>query len=223
MHGCRVLVVDDSAQARTWLCEQLAALRFHVHCVDSGEAALIALRSQRFDVILMDWMMPGIDGIETTRRIKSDLGLTAIPEVIMVTAHGREAIKEAAESVGIRRFLIKPVDASVLLDTIVEVLGADTMRAKSPTETDQADPTLAGVRVLLAEDNPINQQLAIEMLASAGIAVDVADNGADARAAGSRTPLRCDPDGHRDAGDGRLYGCARCCASDRRTARRSSP
>ncbi|HEX4480107.1 MAG TPA: ATP-binding protein, partial [Rudaea sp.] len=128
VRGRRILVVDDSEQARTWLCDQLSALRFNVHCVDSGEAALSVLHAERFDVILMDWMMPGIDGIETTRRIRSDLGLTAIPEVIMVTAHGREAIQDAAESVGVKRFLIKPVDASVLLDTIVDVLGADIMR-----------------------------------------------------------------------------------------------
>jgi signal transduction histidine kinase/CheY-like chemotaxis protein/ligand-binding sensor domain-containing protein/HPt (histidine-containing phosphotransfer) domain-containing protein len=180
VQGCRILIVDDSAQARTWLGDQLAALRFEVRCVDSGEAALSMLRAERFDAILMDWMMPGIDGIETTRRIKSDLGLVAIPEIIMVTAHGRETIKDAAESVGINRFLIKPVDASVLLDTIVDVLGADTMRTKPPTHTDHVDAALAGVRVLLAEDNPINQQLAIEMLASVGIDVDVADNGAEA-------------------------------------------
>jgi len=180
VQGCRILVVDDSAQARTWLCDQLAALRFHVHCVDCGEAALRALRAERFDVILMDWMMPGIDGIETTRRIRSDLGLGAIPEVIMVTAHGRESIKDAAESVGIQRFLIKPVDASVLLDTILDVLGADSMRTKSQIESGQASAALTGVRVLLAEDNPINQQLAIEMLDSVGIAVDVANNGVDA-------------------------------------------
>jgi signal transduction histidine kinase/CheY-like chemotaxis protein/ligand-binding sensor domain-containing protein len=178
--GRRVLVVDDSRQARTWLGDQLSAMSFDVHCVESGEVALRALRAQRFDVILMDWMMPGIDGIETTRRIKSDLGLAAIPEVIMVTAHGREAVQDAAESVGVKRFLIKPVDASVLLDTIVDVLGADSLRTTSPPEEMPADTALNGARVLLAEDNPINQQLAIEMLAGAGISADVADNGVQA-------------------------------------------
>ena len=180
VRGRSILVVDDSPQARAWLSEQLVALRFNVRTAESGEAALVALRTQRFDVILMDWMMPGIDGIETTRRIHSDLGLTAIPEVIMVTAHGREAIQEAAESVGVSRFLIKPVDASLLLDTIVEVLGADTMRPQAPPAGALADTTLAGAHVLLAEDNPVNQQLAIEMLASAGVTVDVAENGAEA-------------------------------------------
>ena len=178
--GRCVLVVDDSPQARAWLSEQLIALRFNVRAVDSGEAALDALRTQRFDVILMDWMMPGIDGIETTRRIHSDLGLARIPEVIMVTAHGREAIQEAAESVGVSRFLIKPVDASLLLDTIVEVLGVDTMRPQASPADALTDSALTGAHVLLAEDNPINQQLAIEMLANAGVTVDVADNGVDA-------------------------------------------
>ncbi len=191
MKGRRILVVDDSEQARTWLCDQLSALRFHVHCVDSGEAALSALHAERFDVILMDWMMPGIDGIETTRRIRFDLGLATIPEVIMVTAHGREAIQDAAESVGVKRFLIKPVDASVLLDTLVDVLGVDTLRTNPPAEQRIVAAPLSGVRVLLAEDNPINQQLAVEMLADAGVSVDVADNGAEA--------VRCAEARHYDA------------------------
>ncbi|HEX4481376.1 MAG TPA: response regulator, partial [Rudaea sp.] len=107
---------------------------------------------------------------------------------IMVTAHGREAIQDAAESVGVKRFLIKPVDASVLLDTIVDVLGADIMRTDPPTDHEPTAAPLGGMRVLLAEDNPINQQLAVEMLTDAGMSVDVADNGAEAvrRAEGHR-------------------------------------
>ena len=160
--GLKILVVDDSHQAREWLCDQLTSLRFDVATVDSGEAALNRLHREKFDLIMMDWMMPGIDGIETTRRIRSDLALERIPEVIMVTAHGRESIQEAAESVGVQRFLIKPVNPSLLFDTIVETLGAETAATRSrPSGTSQpASQGINRVRVLLTEDNQINQALA---------------------------------------------------------------
>ena len=205
VQGCRILVVDDSEQARTWLGDQLAALRFHVHCVDSGEAALSVLRTQRFDVILMDWMMPGIDGIETTRRIKSDLGLAAIPAMIMVTAHGREAIKDAAESVGIRRFLIKPVDASVLLDTILDVLGADIMRTKSQPETGQAQRNARG-RARAARRRQSDQPATRDRNARQRRHRDGYRRQRRAsRATRAGMLIRRDPDGYRDAGNGRLY------------------
>ena len=181
--GLKILVVDDSQQAREWLSDQLTALRFDVATADSGEVALERLRREKFSLIMMDWMMPGIDGIETTRRIKSDIALEPIPEVIMVTAHGREAIQEAAEAVGVRRFLIKPVNPSVLFDTIVETLGANPQRAEEREKGElphQPGQTFHGVRVLLTEDNQINQALAIDMLASAGIKADVANNGVEA-------------------------------------------
>ncbi len=188
--GLRILVVDDSEQARLWLVDQLTSLRFDVRCVESGEAALQVLRREPFDLIMMDWMMPGIDGIETTRRIREDLCLAKIPEVIMVTAYGREAIREAAEAIGVGRFLIKPVNPSVLLDTIVETVGADAMKASHTPDIATSDVHLEHhpLRVLLAEDNLVNQQLAIEMLAAVGISADVANNGTEAlRMSGAAT------------------------------------
>ncbi|MEP6484312.1 MAG: response regulator [Rudaea sp.] len=179
--GLSILVVDDSAQAREWLRDQLIALRFRVVSVDSGEAALTILQRERFDLIMMDWMMPGIDGIETTRRIRADINLSRIPKVIMVTAYGREAIREAAESVGVQRFLIKPVNPSVLLDTIVDVLDARSLAARETNPEPLPESNgLGDFNVLLVEDNLVNQQLAIDMLASAGIHADVAGNGIEA-------------------------------------------
>ena len=180
--GLKILVVDDSPQAREWLSDQLKSLRFEVATADSGEAALERLYREKFDLIMMDWMMPGIDGIETTRRIRSDIALERIPEVIMVTAHGREAIQDAAESVGVLRFLIKPVNPSLLFDTIVETLDAEPSRAKSPNPEplQNLSPTVQSLRVLLTEDNQINQALAVDMLNNAGFSVDIANNGIEA-------------------------------------------
>ncbi len=181
--GLRVLVVDDSALAREMLEDQLQGFGFRATAVGSGESALKELESNPFDLVLMDWKMPGMDGIETTRRIKGDPRLAAIPEVIMVTAFGREEVMRAAEKTGIRAFLIKPVNPSLLLDSILEVLGrqaVSSMKGPDQATISLAEKRIAGAHVLLVEDNPINQQVAVEILESARVRVDIASNGVEA-------------------------------------------
>ncbi len=181
--GLRVLVVDDSALAREMLEDQLHGFGFHATAVGSGESALKELETNSFDLVLMDWKMPGMDGIETTRLMKGDPRMAAIPEVIMVTAFGREEVMIAAEKTGIRAFLIKPVNPSLLLDSILEVLGRQAIGSiKGPEQAtiSSAEQLIAGAHVLLVEDNPINQQVAVEILESARVRVDIASNGSEA-------------------------------------------
>ena len=132
----------------------------------------------------MDWKMPGMDGSEATRRIKEDPKLSKVTTVIMVTAYGREEIMEQAESAGIDGFLIKPVNQSVLFNTVLEAFGKDSVEGYTPRVKNEFDQTtLAGVRgahILLAEDNEINQQVASEILEGAGFFVDIANNGQEA-------------------------------------------
>ena len=183
VQGLRVLVVDDSSLAREMLEDQLQGFGFRITAVGSGDAALQQLETDPFDLVLMDWKMPGMDGIETTRRMKEDPRLAAIPEVIMVTAFGREEVMLAAERTGIRAFLIKPVNPSLLLDTILEVLGRQAVHAPqgpSSVGISTAEMHIAGAHVLLVEDHPINQQLARELLEGAHIHVDIAGNGLEA-------------------------------------------
>ena len=183
VQGLRVLVVDDSSLAREMLEDQLQGFGFRITAVGSGDAALQQLETDPFDLVLMDWKMPGMDGIETTRRMKEDPRLAAIPEVIMVTAFGREEVMLAAERTGIRAFLIKPVNPSLLLDTILEVLGRQAVHAPqgpSSIGISAAEMHIAGAHVLLVEDHPINQQLARELLEGAKIHVDIAGNGLEA-------------------------------------------
>ncbi len=190
LRGMRVLVVDDSAAAREILSEALERMTFQPVAVKDGAGALAELEKasaegRPFDLVLMDWKMPGADGIETSRRIKADTALTATPTIIMVTSYGREEIMHQAEDIGLEGFLIKPVNQSVLFNTIMDVFG----RKKSDQDVkpfapgraaDAARAKIAGARVLLAEDNELNQQVATELLQSVGLSVEVAGSGREA-------------------------------------------
>ena len=181
--GLKVMVVDDSNVAREVLKEQIQGFGFQVEAVASGEAALRRLQEAQYDLVMMDWRMPGMDGIETSQVIQELPGLSAIPTIIMVTAHGREEVRKAAEKTGIRGFLVKPVNSSVLLDTMLEALGRQTAQALiKPVRAgaSAAEERIRGARILLAEDNLINQQVAVEILEGAGLRVDVAASGVEA-------------------------------------------
>ena len=126
----RVLVVDDNQMSRDVLEEILHSFSFEVKTVESGEKALdeilVAKESRPYDLILMDWNMPGMDGIETSKRIDRDYNDdTRIPKIIMVTAYGREEVMRQAEEAGLEAFLTKPIHASLLLGTILQVFGKD--------------------------------------------------------------------------------------------------
>ena len=182
LEGTAVLVVDDNATSRQILEDILVSLRFRVEAVSSGEEALRRLEApgSDFRVVLLDWKMPGMNGSDCARRIR-DLPQAKQPAIIMVTAYGREEVRREAEHLGIEYFLIKPVSRSVLFNTIVACLGsplasaAETAQCQGPGLT--LPENLKGTRVLLVEDNEINQQVARELLESAGLAVTVAEDG----------------------------------------------
>ena len=185
----RVLVVDDNAQARQILSEMLSGMTFRVDEVASGEEALPALSDadevgDPYEVVFLDWRMPpGIDGIETARRL-GDLDLKATPHAVMVTAYGREEVLQEAREAGIEICLVKPVNPSILFDATPRALGGElgegAAAGAAPGGPSDGDPdldALSGTRVLLVEDNELNQQVASELLSQAGLVVDVAENG----------------------------------------------
>lgn len=190
LRGCRALVVDDSFHARAAIVEMLESMTFVVTEAGSGFAAVDEVRAAEvegrpYDIVYLDWRMPGMDGMDTARRIKS-LGLSLPPALLMVSAYGRDGMMREAEAVGIDNVLVKPVNPSVLFDTTIDLLGERRhleVRAPKPdpAQADQpAAPDLAalrGARVLLVEDNDINQQVAREMLEDAGLVVELAHNG----------------------------------------------
>ena len=213
LKGMKVLVVDDNAASREILKGALESLTFRVTTVASGDEALAELKrnandkeSQAYELVLMDWKMPGMNGIETTKMIKSEPDISHPPTVIMVTAYGREEVKKEADNAGINNFLVKPVSYSLLYDTIMESFGKTTetkaRSIKHGFEEISEIEKIRGARVLLAEDNEINQQVARELLEKVGLSVTIANNGKEAieKIEGSEFDLIFN--GYADAGDG---------------------
>jgi CheY-like chemotaxis protein len=185
LRGLKVLVVDDNATSRIILQEILQSFSFEVYLSVSGENALEAIeradKDQPFKLVIMDWKMPGMDGIQTSRRIKNHRNLSNIPAIVMVTAYGREELMRQADEIGLEGYLLKPVNSSVLFDAIMQALDKEVQvvsRAVRKQEQNIEDlKTIHGARVLLVEDNEINQQVAMEILQGAGLNVTVANNG----------------------------------------------
>jgi CheY-like chemotaxis protein len=183
----RALVVDDLDVARETLGTMLATIGVPVSAVGSGEAALAELEraaaagERPYDLIFVDWQMPGLDGCETARRIKGLPPSARPPVIIMVTAYGRGHIPEKAGESGIGSLLVKPVTPSALLDTIHTALGVAGEHGPAPAGHGGPDTGgVEGVRVLVAEDNQTNRDIVREILGDAGVLVDFAENGAEA-------------------------------------------
>ena len=179
----KVLIIDDNPHARAVLSSMLTSLTFIADEAASGEEAINMVRQATgagtpYEIVFIDWQMPGLNGIETGRRILSMSDSKVPPHLVMVTAYGREEVMKQAEENGFDNVLIKPVTSSVLFDTSVMVLDFD----REATEFVRAEPSfdvqgLNGCRVLLVEDNEINQEVALGQLEDAGIVVDLAENG----------------------------------------------
>ena len=189
MSGLRVLIVDDNPTARQILNDICSSFSFETTEVASGREALSELEKAEnnggYDLVLMDWRMPGMDGIETTRLIKENPELSKIPGVLMVTAYGRQEIKLHAENAGIEGFLVKPVSPSLLYDMIIDIFETEigkeiSVTARAPeqlSDKPEALKSIEGASILLVEDNAINQQVATELLEQGGFVVTVAGNG----------------------------------------------
>ena len=188
--GLRVLVVDDNASAREILSTMARSFGLEVDVAENGNVALRLMvdaerRALPYDLVLLDWRMPVMDGVETLRRMQNG-AVTHVPSVIMVTAFGRDEAHEAAarQDVILPAVLTKPVTPSTLLEAIGEVLGkgvvAETRSAERQDRSAADQASLAGARILLAEDNDLNQELARELLESAGIVLTIVDDGQQA-------------------------------------------
>jgi len=191
LDNLRVLVVDDNPTSRMILLHQLSHFNFQVDEADSGEQALKKLKTAcksgaSYDLVLMDWRMQGMDGIETTRRMHADSELAKIPTTIMISAYSRMELKQASKDVDFASILPKPVSLSQFHNSILEAMGRETIKSatqkRSSEETDNAIERLKGKRVLLVEDNDINLELAMELLTAQGIEVDFANDGKEALA-----------------------------------------
>ena len=181
LQGRRVLIIDDNSPARTVISNLLSNMALVADEAASGEEGIEMVRQaaeagQPYEIAFVDWQMPKLDGLETCKRL---LALTDMPpHLVMVTAYGREEVLKKAEETGIENVLVKPVTSSTLFDTALSVLSADSeIRGDFVTAASLDTARTRGVRVVLVEDNEINQEVAIGQLEDAEIAVDLAENG----------------------------------------------
>jgi len=184
LKGLRVLVVDDNKTAREILIAMLASFSFEITGVNSGEKALLELGEagdRPYDLVLMDWQMPNLDGIQTSLRIRNNHLLSHQPKIVMVTAFGKEDLFEQSTQVEICGVLSKPVSSSALYDTIMTAFGKVSGVKRKKVAQYQIDledlRSIQGARILLVEDNEINQQVAQELLQNSGFVVDIVVNG----------------------------------------------
>jgi len=191
LRGMRALVVDDHPAVRELLRALLDSLGLQVEMASGGEAALAAvagadLADRPFKLLLLDWRMPGMDGIECLERLQRASGRHAPPTVLMVTAFGREQAEGLlqARRLQVAALLAKPVTPSALFNACLATLGHQPVHPSRGTQRKELlqarQVGLAGVRILLVDDNPINQELACDLLERVGIVVSVASNGREA-------------------------------------------
>jgi two-component system sensor histidine kinase/response regulator len=180
----RALIVDDNAGAREVIDDLLTGVVAQRDAVASGPEAIAAVKqadgSVPYDVVFMDWRMPGMDGLQTSRTLKSDASLKHCPAIIMVTAFGRDEIREEAEKLQLDGFLVKPVTRSMLVDALVNTFAEPGEHVAAVASATAEGVRLTGLRALLVEDNEINQQIAVELLEGVGAKVDVVANGQQA-------------------------------------------
>ena len=177
--GLNVLIVDDNGTDRDSIVEIFRGWSANVESVASSRAAVASVKDTiasggHLDVAVVDWRMPETDGIEVARAIKS-LGMNPPPVIILATAYGREDVLRGAETAGIDAILVKPLDPSLLLETIAASIGAHTGAPTLPAGEIPKD--LTDLHLLVAEDNSINQEVVTALLTDAGATVECVANG----------------------------------------------
>ena len=192
LKGKKVLIVDDNEAARDILEDALILFQLNVSLATSGAEAIKKIQEtenrnekEQFDLVMMNWQMPEMNGIKASELIIKNNRLKKTPKIIMLTAYGREEVVHQAQEVGINGFLVKPMNPSALFESIMEIFGKNISRKESLGKVgisldEDSTHSIRGAKVLLAEDNEINQEIAIELLEDVGLVVTVANNGKEA-------------------------------------------
>ncbi|HEY7865644.1 MAG TPA: transporter substrate-binding domain-containing protein [Psychromonas sp.] len=186
--GLHALVVDDNPVTRKVIEKMLIQLKFNVTAAESGEKALSvlenALGNNAVDLAIIDWQMGGMDGIETAKKIKENPAIPKMPMVLMSASDRDGLLGQKSKEVGFDSFVSKPLNRSILLDTILTVFGYRdefNKNQKRKMKVDSASlDAIGGAKILLVDDNEINRQVAREFLENAGLIVVQATNGREA-------------------------------------------
>ncbi|MFM2373088.1 MAG: hypothetical protein RIS85_2810 [Pseudomonadota bacterium] len=186
LRSLRILAADDNAAARQIIEEIFQNWSMQVDLVASGTEAISAVETaakqgKPYDLMLLDWKMPGMDGIDTIRAMRANPLLPRLPVTLMVTAYGSDEFMSEVAKAEVSAFLSKPVEPRALLDTISDLFSNAAPTPAQPAGQSNAPPMVApalrGLRVLLVEDNEINREIAMELLSDAGLIIDTAENG----------------------------------------------
>lgn len=177
-----VLLVDDIPSWQIIISKLLQNYNINITVANNGEEAIemICEKKNHFDLVLMDWKMPRLDGIETTKIIKEKCSGNSSPTVIMISAYNATNILQKAKEIGIEIFLRKPINPSLFHNIITNLFGNTIAKLHCPLQNNSLRTqlsTLKGSGILLAEDNILNQEVLLGMLRPSGIVVDVATNG----------------------------------------------
>ncbi len=185
LRGKKILVCDDNATARIILTEILETLCFEVVTVRSGEEAIsyLSRSPNEIDLVIMDYQMAGMNGLEASNIILKNKSIKP-PKIILISAFADEEVVKEAKAIGINKYVAKPIYHSTIFDGIMEVFGKEVV-SKGLVNKDYASQLeevkgIRGARVLLVEDNEINQQVASELLETFDLYVDIAEDGQEA-------------------------------------------
>ncbi|TRW98299.1 response regulator [Paracoccus sp. M683] len=185
----RVLIADDNPAARQIIQEIFARWGMQADLASSGEKVIEMLRiaavaGRPYDLLMLDWKMPVLDGFETLRRMRATPEISPQPATIMMTAYDIEECIQQGAGHRLGSFLGKPVDAARLCDALAQLFPQDAALKRQqpavavpPIDCPKVRRDLHGLRILLVEDNEINREIAVELLKDAGLDVDCAENG----------------------------------------------
>lgn len=175
--GKRVLIVEDNLTTREMLNDMLRSIQLQVTSVRTAEDALQTLQQETFDVCIVDWQLPGMSGLDLCSKIQTS---AEAPPCILATSYHASELIERARQIGVKEHLLKPYTSNTVIRALASVFALQP--AATAQNPDQRLDALAGTRVLLVEDNDINQHIAKEMLEHLGLQVELAANGEEALA-----------------------------------------
>jgi signal transduction histidine kinase/CheY-like chemotaxis protein len=189
----RVLAVDDEKDALNYFAMISERFGFFCDLASGGEEALSMITGKgAYDLYFVDWKMPGMGGMELTRRIKEESPETGFkPVVVMISAADLNAIEDEARAAGVDKFLSKPLFPSAIADLINECLGSGSLAGREGVKVEHED-SFAGRRLLLAEDVEINREIVLALLEPTGLEIDCAENGEEALRLFSKNPEKYD-------------------------------